>query len=109
MEKCNSNQNAFNSNIEMFRFIVFGYIKNNYSRKFYQNLEYHLVNSSIKSNKCVAIVFLRGCGEFKLEIDIKNKTITHYGDYHKNRNYPSDKIIDKAINKYSDHDTFSNN
>ncbi|WP_312306528.1 hypothetical protein [Chryseobacterium sp.] len=100
MDVCNSNQNEFNPNIEMFRFIAYGYIKNNYSRKFYKNLEYHLVNSSIKESKCVAIVFLRGCGEFKLEIDLNNKTIKHSGDYQKNRNYPLDKIIDLAIKKY---------
>lgn len=108
MEKCNSNKNASDSNIEMFRFIAYGYIINNYSRKFYKNLEYHLLNSSIKESKCVAIVFLRGCGEFKLEINISEKTIKHSGDYQKNRRYPSEKIIDLAIQKYSNHDAFSN-
>lgn len=87
--------------IDMFRFIVYGYLKNNYSKNFYQNLEYNLINSSIKENKCVAIVFLRGCGEFKLEIDIDKKTIKHSGDYQKNRRHPSEKIIDLAIQKYA--------
>lgn len=86
---------------ELFRFIVFGYLKNNYSRNFYKNLEYHLVNSSITDKKCIAIVLLRGCGEFKLEIDIDKKKINHSGDYQKNRKYPSENIIDLAIQKYA--------
>lgn len=104
MEKRNPNQNTFNSNIEMFRFIVFGYLKNNYSYKFYKNLEYHIVNSSMSEYKCISIVILRGCGEFKLEIDIKSKTIKHIGDYQKNRSYPVGIIIEKAINKYCNHE-----
>lgn len=101
MEKCNSNKDSFDSNIEIYRFIVYGYLKNNYSYKFHKNLEYHIVNSSMLANKCIAIVFLRGCGEFKLEIDINKKTIRHSGDYLKNKKFPNDKIIDLAIKKYA--------
>lgn len=87
--------------IDFYRYIVYGYLIKNYSKKFYTNTDYHVVKSSITNTTATARIVRIGGTEFILKINLKTNTITHLGDYSINKNYPNDKLIESAYNKFN--------
>ncbi|WP_298845594.1 hypothetical protein [uncultured Clostridium sp.] len=84
--------------------IAYGYILKNYSNNFLNRVKERIKVVFVEPLKGVVHIHCASTGnEFKLNIDLKKKSIEHRGCYSKNKGYDSKTLIDENVNSLLTH------
>lgn len=83
----------------LLRGIAMGYLRKNYGRMFWQNVDIENVSKMPLGNSFRVYMFRSGGEQFAIQVNLNKKTIDHLGPYSKNRGFSGKEIIDFNLAK----------